>query len=152
MSYQFLPDHCYRMPTHFGPSLGPRQGIDGRRYACKDNPNTTAVYATFKAQADQLEALLPTRFLLREACLTFSFEYMTNIEWLAGRGYNTFGLTVPVHYQGEQDNVEGNLLLVLWENKADPIITGREELGFAKLYAELPPLQTVDGRIICRAS
>ena len=29
MSYTFKPDCYYRMPTHFGPSLGPRQGIDG---------------------------------------------------------------------------------------------------------------------------
>ena len=28
---------------------------------------------------------------------------------------------------------------MLWENLADPIITGREELGFAKIYAEMPP-------------
>ena len=33
MSYIFRPDSHYRMPTHFGPSLGPRQGLDGRRYA-----------------------------------------------------------------------------------------------------------------------
>jgi len=29
------------------------------------------------------------------------------------------------------------LLPVIWENLADPIITGREELGFAKVFADL---------------
>lgn len=30
-------------------------------------------------------------------------------------------------------------LAVLWENMADPMITGREELGYAKLYCEIDP-------------
>ena len=32
----------------------------------------------------------------------------------------------------------GPFLTVLWEDLADPILSGREELGFSKLYAELP--------------
>ena len=56
------------------------------------------------------------------------------------------------YYQGEQDTVHGDLLLVLWENMADPIITGRDDLGFAKVYCELPELQFIDDKVICRAS
>ena len=44
------------------------------------------------------------------------------------------------------------MLLVLWENMADPIITGREELGFSKVYCELPEPQFIDDTVICRAS
>ena len=44
------------------------------------------------------------------------------------------------YLQGEQDSVDGDLLLILWGNRADPIITGREDLGYAKLYCELPSL------------
>jgi len=153
MSYQFHPDHYYRMPTHFGPSIGPRQGLEGRRYPCIDSPKYTAISATFNADKMQLEKLLPPGFTLREPfVITLSFEYITDIEWLAGRGYNTFGLSVPATYNGQQDTVHGNLLLVLWENKADPIITGREELGFAKLYSEIPDPQCVGNNVICRAS
>lgn len=32
MPYTFQPGMTYRMPTHFGPSLGPRQGPDGKGY------------------------------------------------------------------------------------------------------------------------
>lgn len=152
MSYHFRPDRFYRMPTHFGPSLGPRQGVDGRRYknlTVKD----TSVEATFSAPAAQLEALLPPGFTLRgSGAITFTFNYINNIEWLAGRGYNTFGVSVPATYQGKQDTANGNLLLVLWENMADPIITGREDLGFSKIYCELPELQCVGDKVICRAS
>ena len=153
MSYSFTPNHHYRMPTHFGPSLGPRQGLDNRRYTCATTPQCQYVSATFAAEKKQLEALLPPGFILSEHCqLTFFFEYFTEIEWLAGRGYNTFGVSIPVIYRGKHETVEGSLLLILWENKADPIITGREDLGFSKVYAELPELQIVGNQVTCRAS
>ena len=153
MSYVFRPDSCYRMPTHFGPSLGPRQGPDGRRYACVDSPDDTVFQATFKADKAQLEKLLPPGFTLREPCtITFDFSFITNIEWLAGRGYNTFGVAIPATYNGTTDTVHGDLLLVLWENKADPILTGREDLGFSKIYCEIPEPQCIGSDVICRAS
>ena len=74
------------------------------------------------------------------------------IEWLAGRGYNTFGVSVPATYKGQRDIVHGDFTLVLWENMADPIITGREDLGIAKLYCEIPEPQIIGDKVICRAS
>jgi len=153
MSYIFRPESYYRMPTHFGPSLGPRQGLNGRRLDCIDSPIDTDFEATFKADKEQLVKLLPPGFSLREPyTITFAFGYITHIEWLAGRGYNTFGVKIPATYNGTHEAVHGNLLLVLWENKADPIITGREELGFAKVYCELPEPQCIGSDVICRAS
>ena len=76
MPYQFQPGRMYRMPTHFGPSLGPRQGEAGRKFANVDSPKVTARSVSF--------------------------------------------------------------LVVLWENLTDPILTGREELGFSKIYCEIP--------------
>jgi hypothetical protein len=63
---------------------------------------------------------------------------MKEIEWLAGRGYNILGVTFPAVFKGKEDTARGPFLTVLWENLADPIITGREELGFSKIYCELP--------------
>ena len=152
MSYIFEPNKRYRMPTHFGPSLGPRQGINDRRYPCIDAPDMDIVAATFKADAPQLEKFLPPKFVLREATISFNFEYFRNVEWLAGRGYNTFGVTLPVSFIGEEETAHGDLLLVIWENDADCIITGRDDLGVNKIYADIPPPQIIDGEIICRAS
>lgn len=153
MSYEFIPERYYRMPTHFGPSLGPRQRPDGLRYSCVDSPNILSILATFEADGAQLESLLPPGFVLREPhTVNFSFEYMTNVEWLAGRGYNSFSVNVPVSYIGETESVHGDLLLVTWINKADSIVTGREELGISKIYCELPEPQFVGGNVICRAS
>lgn len=153
MSYVFQTDRFYRMPTHFGPSLGPRQGLDGRRYACLETSKDLCIQATFEAKTSELEKLLPPGFRLREPnTLCLSFTYSKDIEWLAGRGYNTFGVSVPATYQGQQDTINGDLLLVLWENMADPIITGREDLGFSKVYCELPEPQFIGDDVICRAS
>ena len=153
MSYHFQKDRFYRMPTHFGPSLGPRQGIDGRRYANLESSRDITLQATFKANPVQLENLLPPGFCLREPhTVSITFGYGKDVEWLAGRGYNIFGVSIPAAYKGKQDTVYGDLQLVLWENMADPIITGREDLGFAKLYCEIPEPQFLADEVICRAS
>ena len=127
------------MPTHFGPSSGPRQGPDGRRFENIDTPKTTTIAVSFLTNPDQLEALLPKNFELSgEPVVTVAGLYITEIEWLAGRGYNIIAITLPASVNGETDHVTGDFMPVLWENLTDPIITGREELGFPKIYCELP--------------
>lgn len=152
MSYQFEPGKMYRMPTHFGPSLGPRQGPGGRKFECIDNPKTTSVSVSFLSNREQLNAMLPTGFEVGERpIVTVTATYIKEIEWLAGRGYNTLGVTFPAVYKGEIDSARGPFLTVLWENLADPIITGREDIGFSKIYCELPEPSVCRGRIRCTA-
>ena len=55
---------------------------------------------------------------------------MKEIEWLAGRGYNTLGVSFPVVFNGEVDRATGSLLTVLWENLTDPILTGPRGIRF----------------------
>lgn len=153
MSYSFLPDHMYRMPTHFGPRTGPRFGPDGRKFDGKNSPKSTSVSVSFLSNADQLSNLLPPGFELSgESVVTVSATYMKEIEWLAGRGYNTLGVSFAATYNGEQEQATGSFLSVLWENLTDPIITGREELGFSKIYCELPEPTTYQGTTHCMAS
>ncbi|MBR54993.1 hypothetical protein CMK19_14635 [Candidatus Poribacteria bacterium] len=141
------------MPTHFGPSLGPRQGPDGRTFECKDNPKTTSISVSFLTNSDQIKSILPENFvLLGEPVVTVSATYMKEIEWLAGRGYNTLGVSFSVQFNGERDQAKGNFLSVLWENLTDPILTGREEIGFSKIYCELPEPRVLQGTTTCQAS
>jgi Acetoacetate decarboxylase (ADC) len=138
--YEFEPGKRYRMPTHFGPSLGPRQGPGERRYQNRVSPRTTALSVSFESDPDALAALMPPGFSVAESArVTIRATTMTEIEWLAGRGYNTLGLFVDAEFHGV-DRVSGEFLTVLWENSADAIVTGREELGFNKVYAELDDL------------
>ena len=153
MVYRFMPDKMYRMPTHFGPSLGPRQGPDGRKFDCKNAPVAREYRLSVLTNAEQLEAMLPEGFeLAGEPVVTIEASYFTEIQWLAGHGYNVLGVSFPATFNGKVDHVTGSFLLVLWENFADPIFTGREELGFAKIYCELPEPRVYEGLTHCIAT
>ena len=153
MSYTFIPDEMYRMPTHFGPATGPRRGPDGRKFDCKDNPKSISLSASFLSNASQLENLLPPGFsLYGDPIVTISETNMTEIEWLAGRGYSVLGVTIPAKFSGQKDSAVGPFLMVLWENLADPIITGREELGFSKIYCEIPDIRIIRDTAAAQAS
>lgn len=139
-NYVFIPGEWYRMPTHFGPATGPRKGPDRKAFDWTNSPKSTVLSVSFLSQRGQMQKLLPPGFAINgEPVVTVSMTYFTEIPWLAGRGYNTLGVSFPVTFTGKQDTARGTFLLILWENLTDPIITGREELGFSKLYAELPP-------------
>ncbi|SVB66638.1 uncharacterized protein METZ01_LOCUS219492, partial [marine metagenome] len=153
MPYKLQPGKMYMMPTHFGPSMGPRQGPEGRTFECEDNPKTTSISVNFLTNREQLEELLPEKFEVgAEPVVSVSASYMKEIEWLAGRGYNILGVSFPVTFNGEQDRAEGRLLTVLWENLCDPILTGREQLGFSKIYCELPEPTVLYEETCCIAS
>lgn len=152
MPYKFQPGMIYRMPTHFGPALGLRQGEDGRSFA-PDTKECRSWSVSFLTNREQLEQFLPEGFEVgAEPVVTVEAMYMTNIKWLAGRGYNVLGVTFPAVFNGEVDHVSGTFLSVLWENMCDPIITGREEIGFSKIWAEIPWPRTHNGETHCTAS
>ncbi|MBS7697171.1 MULTISPECIES: acetoacetate decarboxylase family protein [unclassified Chelatococcus] len=137
----------YRMPYGFGPSAGPRQGPDGRPFDWTHAPRKRSVAVSYLTDAALLRNLLPPGFSLAdEPVVTVELQYFTELEWLAGRGYNTLGVKFPATFRGAVDEVTGMFLAVLWENLPDPILTGRDELGFAKLYADIPDPRIFRGR------
>jgi hypothetical protein len=133
----------WRMPTAFGPMPGPRQDFQGRpRNGLKAKFTTASV--KFKTSRTLLQNLLPTEKLQFAAAdttayATFAVTQLDNLEWLGGRGYSHFGLYIHgIQYtKANGETVIGTCLPVLFENLADPILSGREELGFPKLFAEL---------------
>jgi hypothetical protein len=75
------------MPTHFGPAPGPRQLPKGAVADSKRSPRRLSVAASFLTEAALLERHLPEGFTLAgEPVVTVEFHYMTDIDWLAGRG------------------------------------------------------------------
>ena len=134
-----------RMPLGYGPSPGPRQDAQGRPYSGWPESTSEVYTVTFRAPRSQLAALLPHECFSIASATTednavasFKFTKLVNLPWLAGRGYNHFGLYIHnVTCHGEDEDIQGSYLSVLFENMADPIITGREELGYAKIFATL---------------
>ncbi|WP_051854647.1 acetoacetate decarboxylase family protein [Streptomyces sp. NRRL B-1347] len=149
---RFDPDYTYRMPVAFGPMPGPRQALPG--CAPKGGEASLTSYALrFTTTAEAVGALLPPRFALDgEPVVTVEYTELTDVPWLAGRGYDTFAVKLPVRFEGREDQVTGSFVAVVWENMADPIITGREELGYAKLFADLTSRPTGRDAHRCTAS
>ena len=143
----------YRMPVFFGPATGPRRGPDGEPFDGTQGYDAVTHTLSFLGDPDQLRAFLPPGFALYgDPVVNIFTKYMKNIGWLAGRGYNMLGVNMHAEFKGKRDTAPGTLLLVLWENMTEPILTGREELGYAKIYCDLPEPRKIGGEILCTAS
>lgn len=142
-----------RMPATFGPRTGPRRGPDGQAFENSESPRETTITISFLSNETQLEDLLPQNFTLRgEPVVSVSATYTTDIEWLAGRGYNKLGVRIPASFKGDRDEVAGDFLSVLWENLPDAILTGRDELGVPKIWCELPEPRITESDVALSAS
>jgi hypothetical protein len=140
MGYRFEKGQIYRMPTHFGPAPGPRQMPVEMPINAKLSPRRLSVAASFLTGAQCVERHLPDGFTLAgEPVVTVEFHYMSGIDWLAGRGYTMIHVGWPATFKGRQSEATGRFLAVVWENLADPIISGRDEIGHPKLYADIEP-------------
>jgi hypothetical protein len=120
---------------------GPRQIPAEANADSTRSPRKTLISASFLTEASALERHIPDRFtLVGDPVVTVEFHYMTDIDWLAGQGYTMIRVWWPAMFKGARDQIVGRFLAVMWENLADPIITGRGEIGQPKLYAEIPEL------------
>lgn len=141
------PAKYYRMPLIMGPLFN------------RENPRF--VYRQVKVLALQyltdmkaIEALLPECYRAgKEPKVTVQFGYFDGLDFMAGGGYSIATVQVAARFDGEQDHVEGDYILVMFEDQTWPIIGGREDLGVPKLYADIAPVKTLpDGRLRCEAS
>ncbi|KAF5570588.1 3-hydroxybenzoate 6-hydroxylase 1 [Fusarium phyllophilum] len=133
----------WKSPVSFGPMPSPRQDFHGQRYNGNDSSFTTWS-VRFKSSATYLKTLFPTdRFSFYKpgtvAEATFSCTELKDMKWLGGGGYKFFGLWIHgVQYEKKDGSkIYGSFLAVLLENLADPIVTGREELGMPKLFCDI---------------
>lgn len=134
----------FRMPVSFGPASGPRN-LPADQAHRRDEKKVATLTLSARTDPDMLAALLPEGFLLREPRLEISLMRLTEIGWLAGRGYNILILRIPVTWRGAE-TVDGHFVPVVWESMADPILTGRDELGWCKINANIPDPLVEDGR------
>ena len=145
-------DNWQRMPLCFGPAPGPRnlpQDQRHRRYTKDIHSVTLAAHS----DGAMLQALLPAGLALDgDPRLEVVFTAFRNIGWLAGRGYDIVMVRIPAKWREGGDRVSGHFVPVVWENMADPIITGREELGWAKIFGQIEQDTAADGSWTGQAS
>ncbi len=157
MTCEIRPDSRYRMPVVFGPAVGPRQHPEGRMWTAEETGtmNSDWMRVAYRTDPTRLEKLLPPGFSLRgEPILSVSCAWFRNLYWLAGRSYGILSLDFPVTYVGRDETIEGAFCPVIWEGRPDAIMTGREELGFPKMFAEFPEIDwdREKGTSTCSAS
>jgi hypothetical protein len=136
----------YRMPRVFGALPGPRN-VPKDKQNLPDNQTELVIAVTALTDRKLLEELLPPDCTLDgEPLLTMSMTFKSNIGWLAGRGYSILRTSFRIAYESKtRGRLTGNFIPVLWEDLADPIMTGREELGYAKIYADMPAPVVIGG-------
>lgn len=139
------PASYSRMPIAFGPMPGPRQSHAGRP---RDGTHSTFVTASIKIKTSRtvLQNLFPpgsTGWRFKSpgsvAYCSFSQTTLDGMEWLGGQGYNHLGLYIHgVEHTGTDGaKTSGVYMPILFEDLADPIVSGREELGMPKLFSDL---------------
>ena len=149
MTVEFKPGVRYRMPAVFGPAPGPRQKADGAPWKPEETGTMTCQWLTvsYLTPRSKLERLLPPGCVLRgDPVVSVSLSFFNNLYWLAGRGYGILYVDVPVTYTGKSETIVGAFCPVLWEGSPDACLTGREELGFSKLFADIPRLKRDSAR------
>lgn len=135
----------YRMPVSFGPAPGPRNVPGRHRHRRYDKQMLTLTLAA-RTDGDALARLLPRGFTVEApARIELAILALSDIGWLAGRGYNIAMVRIPARWSGAEE-VSGYFVPVLWESMADPILTGRDELGWPKIFADVSTLAEEDGR------
>jgi hypothetical protein len=144
--FEFDPKGRYMMPAHFG---SPRiEGAPSGWYH-----DVTTMNVSYLTDREKLATYLPAPFSVAdEALITVTYACSKKIDWLAGHGYNLISVNAAAVFDGEEDKLEGTFALVIWENLADPILTGRELTGIPKIFADIPEHTIVDGQWHCNAS
>lgn len=131
--FTFDDNATYMMPAHFGGHVPSPEDAGDAKY--HDVISVAVGYVTDQAL---LEQYVPDSFEVLEPVLSVSATTNRQCDWLAGRSYNIVGVSVPfVRFKGKEDEVEGSYCLVLWEDLTHPILTGREQTGVPKIYAEI---------------
>ena len=120
------------MPAHFGGDIFTT--------SYKASMKATTLMVTFETDRAELEAYIPDELELRAPEVQVALNQLTEINWLAGGHYNLVAVNAPVRFDGKKDQVEAAYPLVLWENRTAPILTGREQTGVPKIFADIEDL------------
>jgi len=142
------PSKHYRMPLIMGP-LFDRTARPRLAY-----PQVEALAFQYLTDPDAAQALLPECYrLAKDPLVTVLFSHNNGLAFMAGAGYRLATFQLAARFDGQRDHVEGDFILVMFENQTWPILGGREDLGVPKLFADISPVRSLpDGHLRCEAS
>jgi len=141
-------DKLYMMPLIWGPVAVNEAEL---RYHYGQIENIAMQYQT---EPSAIAPLLPDCYRPGDKpTVTVWFGDNKDVDFMGGRGYRIAAVQVAVKFDGLKDHLEGDHVLVMFENDTVPIIGGREQSGVPKIYADIPEFQIgADGNAKCEAS
>lgn len=139
-------DKIYQMPLIAGPRLNKGVPIP--------YPKVEGLAVQYKTTREAIAELLPDCYEpAEEPEVTIIFGYNDELAFMAGGGYRLATVQVAARFDGEVDHVDGDYILVMFEDHTIPIIGGRELLGVPKLYADISSIKSLPvNRLRCEAS
>jgi acetoacetate decarboxylase len=142
------PTKLYQMPLVMGP-LYEKEPLPKIPY-----PDIENIAFQFQTTPESARKLIPDCYEIDdEPIVTILFGYYKGFDFLAGGGYNVAAVQISARFKGQQDEVEGDCFLVMFENQTRPILGGREFLGVPKIYADIPEFKVMpNGNLRCEAS
>lgn len=142
--FKFSEESNYMMPAHFGGWPGHPQPATYH--------DVTSITISYETDAAMLAAFIPGPFEVTQPLLTIQYCMCRRVDWMAGGGYNLVTVGVPVAYAHDAERIEGLYVLVIWENKTAPILTGREQSGMPKIFANIEDHHQLGDTLLTNAS
>ncbi len=141
------PSKYYRMPLAMGP-------VFDRKELKLAYPQVQALAYQYLTEPEALADLLPDCYRPgKEPLVTVLFSANNGLTFMAGGGYRLAAILISARFDGKQDHIEGDYIVVMFENNTWPIIGGREDLGVPKIYADITDIKVMpDGHLRCEAS
>jgi acetoacetate decarboxylase len=131
--FRIEDDLVYRMPVHFsGEPFYPVRTVYG---------DMTTISVSFETEEEALLKIIPESFELISPTVNIQFAECRDVDWMSGGEYRLIQASAPVIYAKNEEEIDGEYVLVIWENKACPIIGGREEDGMPKIFADIASLR-----------
>lgn len=141
------PGKYYRMPLAMGP-------VGDRKQFKFDYPQVEALAFQYLTDPEALADMLPDCYHPgKEPLVTVVFSQNNGLSFMQGGGYRMATVQAAARFDGAQDHLEGDYIVVMFEDNTWPIISGREDLGVPKLYADISNIKVMqDGHLRCEAS
>ena len=139
----------WRQPTVFGPTPGPPRDADPN---LQSHVRRLTASIKFKTSGTLLRNMLPNKFYSFAAKDTVALASLTiqshrNVERLGFHGFDRVILEIHgINYtKADESVIPGRYLPVIFENSADVISAGREEMGYPSVFSDIDLEGTTEG-------
>jgi hypothetical protein len=143
--FEFKEGFRYHMPVHFREDAA--DTIADQTY-----DDLFMISADIITEMEKLATYVPQDFEILEPVLNVIYNDCRGVRWMTNGEYRMIQFGVPVRYLGNSEGLTGLYILVIWEDKTTPILTGREDTGLPKIYADISIERHWDDQWFVRAA